>query len=73
MRLSKLEPEPLLRPDLHLLGNVATKRLEDLYEPHHHLHQQDHRATQTEVPKLNGEQGAHIVAHQGALVENISD
>ena len=67
MRLSKLEPEPLLQPDLNLSGNVATKRLGDLWQPDHQLHQRDSRATQTEVPKLNGEQGAHIVAHQGAL------
>ena len=54
MRLSKLELEPLLRPDLHLLGNVATKRLGDLWQLDHRLHQQDNRATQTQLPKLYG-------------------
>ena len=54
MRLSKPEPKPFLQLDLHFSGNVATKRLGDLWQPHHHLHQQDHRATQTEVPKLHG-------------------
>ena len=54
MRLSKLEPEPLLQPDLHLLGNVATKRLGDLWQLDHRLHQQDNRAAQTQLPKLFG-------------------
>ena len=54
MRLSKLELEPLLQLERDLLGNVAAKRLGDLRQLDHHLHQQDHRATQTEVPKLHG-------------------
>ena len=45
MRLSKLEPEPLLQLDLHFLGNVATNCSGDLQKPVDHLHQQDHRAT----------------------------
>ena len=65
MRLSELELEPLLQPELHLFGTVATKRLGDLRRLDHHLHQRDHRATQTELPKLHGRQGAHILAHQG--------
>ena len=65
MRLSKLELEPLLQPELHLLGNVAAKRLGDLRQLDHHLHQQDHRATQTELPKLYGRKGAHNLTHQG--------
>ena len=71
--LSELEPKPLLQLDLNLSGNVATKRPGDLWQPHHHLHQQDSRATQGEVPKLHGWQGAHIIAHQGVLVKYISD
>ena len=65
MRLSKLELEPLLQPELHLLGNVAAKRLGDLRQLDHHLHQQDHRATKTELPKLYGRKGAHNLTHQG--------
>ena len=54
MRLSKPEPEPLLQPDLHLLGNVATKRLGDLWQPHHHLHQRENRASETKVSRVHG-------------------
>ena len=54
MRLSKLEPEPLLQLDLDLLGNVANKCLGDLWQFDHRLHQQDHGATQTQLPKLYG-------------------
>ena len=73
MRLSKLEPEPLLQLDLDLLGNVATKCLGDLWQFDHRLHQQDHGATQTQLPKLYGRQGAHILTHKGVLVKCISD
>ena len=73
MRLSKLEPEPLLQLDLDLLGNVANKCLGDLRQFDHRLHQQDHGATQTQLPKLYGRQGAHILTHKGVLVKCISD
>ena len=67
MRLSKLELEPLLQPDLHLLGNVATKRLGDLWQLDHRLHQQDNRANQNELSKLYGRKGANILTHQGFI------
>ena len=69
MRLSKPEPEPLLQPDLNLSGNVAPKRLGDLWQPHHHLHQQDNRASETKVSRVHGQQRADIIAHQGVLTK----
>ena len=54
LRLSKLEPEPILQLDLKLFGNVATKRLGNLWKPHHHLHQQDHRDSEIKVSRVHG-------------------
>ena len=67
MRLSKLELEPLLQPDLHLLDNVTAKRLGDLRQLDHRLHQQDNRANQNELSKLYGRKGANILSHQGFI------
>ena len=63
--LAQLELEPVLQPDLHLSGNVATKRPRDLRKPDNKLHQCNIRADEKELPKLYGGQGAHNFTHQG--------
>ena len=47
--LAQLELESVLQPDLHLSGNVATKRPRDLRKPDNQLHQCNIRADEKEL------------------------
>ena len=59
------ESESFLQPNLHISGNVATKRSRDLWKPDDRLRQQDLRTNEEEVSKLDGWQGAHNIPHTG--------
>ena len=65
LRLTQLELESVLQPDLHLSGNVATKRPRDLRKPDNKLHQCNIRADEEELPQFYGGKGAHNLTHQG--------
>ena len=54
MRFTESESESVLQPNLHISGNVATKRPRDLWKPDDRLRQQDLRTNEEEVPKLDG-------------------
>ena len=54
MRFTESEPESLLRPQLNIVGIVATTRPRDLWKPDQGLCQQDLRTNETQVPKLHG-------------------
>ena len=64
--LSEPELESVLQPDLHLSGNVATKRPRDLRKPDNKLHQCNIWADEKELPKLYGGEGAHNIPCQGS-------
>ena len=63
--LSEPELESVLQPDLHLSGNVATKRPRDLRKPDNKLHQGNNRADEKELPQLYGGEGTHNFTHEG--------
>ena len=65
MRLAELEPESFLRLELDIVGNVATKRLGNLWKPNNYLCQPDVGAIEAEIPELDGWKGTDIFSYQG--------